>query len=344
MSTVQFATSLATQDRWGVLVAAYLFLGGMGAALIATSVLAHRYFSADRAITLWGVLSGEAFLGVGSALLLLDLLHPMRVWEILLPWNQFVQHTSWIAWGTQFIIWAMVAGLLYIWPLMLDEPWFRRLPVLGGLLEAWFNLALIRQIGRLTQALRTPLAWLAILCGLGTALYTGLLLRSFPAAALWANALVPPLFTVSAFSTALAWLLLVMYGVLKQHGSMARVLERLDVLLIAVEIVLVAGILFGVLPHSLSGKASYALLMNNAGWLAGFLGLGLLLPFALELKGVLAGWKQGAPVMLASVLVLMGGFLLRHYFLASGVYVFPWGNTGHAGLVQAGIYHLLTVH
>jgi formate-dependent nitrite reductase membrane component NrfD len=29
-------------------------------------------------------------------------------------------------------------------------------------------------------------------------------------------------------------------------------------------------------------------------------------------------------VMLAAVLVLFGGYLLRHYFLAAGVYAYPW--------------------
>lgn len=76
MNSVHFATSLIVQDRWATLVAAYLFLGGLGAALIALSLFSHLYFRANRAVTLWGTLAGEAFLGVGSALLLIDLLHP----------------------------------------------------------------------------------------------------------------------------------------------------------------------------------------------------------------------------------------------------------------------------
>ena len=51
---------------------------------------------------------------------------------------------------------------------------------------------------------RRVVGWLAVVNGVGVAVYTGLLLQSFPAVALWNNPGVPLLFTVSAFSTALA--------------------------------------------------------------------------------------------------------------------------------------------
>jgi formate-dependent nitrite reductase membrane component NrfD len=47
-------------------------------------------------------------------------------------------------------------------------------------------------------------------------------------------------------------------------------------------------------------------------------------PFLLELKGIWTGWSGRAPVMFAAVLVLTGGFLLRYYFLHTGVYTHPW--------------------
>jgi formate-dependent nitrite reductase membrane component NrfD len=56
---------------------------------------------------------------------------------------------------------------------------------------------------------------------MGTVFYTGLLLQSFPAVALWHNPGVPLLFIVSAFSTAMAFLLLVLYLAVKReedHG------------------------------------------------------------------------------------------------------------------------------
>jgi formate-dependent nitrite reductase membrane component NrfD len=50
----------------------------------------------------------------------------------------------------------------------------------------------------------------------------------------------------------------------------------------------------------------------------------LIVPFFIELKGVLKGWQGPIPIMLASVMVLVGGYLLRHYFMYAGVYAQPW--------------------
>ena len=66
------------------------------------------------------------------------------------------------------------------------------------------------------------------------------------------------------------------------------------------------------------------LLWNDYGWLIGFIGFGLIVPFLLELKGVMRGWGSRVPILTASVLVLAGGYLLRHYFMYAGVYAYPW--------------------
>lgn len=69
---------------------------------------------------------------------------------------------------------------------------------------------------------------------------------------------------------------------------------------------------------------SAQLLWNDMGWLIGFTCFGLLVPFFIELKGVIKGWRSPAQIMLASVLVLAGGYLLRYYFMYAGVYARPW--------------------
>ena len=324
---VHLVGTFATQERWLTLVIAYLFLGGLGAALIAISTFTDRYFRPSPALTRWGIYSGVVFLGVGSLLLLFHLLHPVRAWEVLLPWNPLLHPTSWIAWGTQFIIWSMVFAMLYAWP-RVHEGWTTRLFARVGVMS-W--------LARWCERFATPFAWLAILNALATVVYTGLLLRSFPAVALWHNPLVPALFTVSALSTGLAYLLLVQYAVLREHGPIARVYERLDVLLIIVEMVLVGLLLFAVLPASASGRASYALLMGSWGWILGFMVLGLLVPLLLEIKGSLKGWNSPLPVVTAAVLVLVGGYLLRHYFLGSGVYYFPWANAHQLGVLGSDV-------
>ena len=60
-----------------------------------------------------------------------------------------------------------------------------------------------------------------------------------------------------------------------------------------------------------AASESFKLLFHDLGWLIGFIGFGLLVPFLLELKGVIKGWTSHMPIVTASVLVMVGGYLLR---------------------------------
>jgi len=95
-------------------------------------------------------------------------------------------------------------------------------------------------------------------------------------------------------------------------------------MLIAAELVILFSFFFYLQRGFQSAAVSAQLLWNDWGWLIGFIGFGLVVPFFLELKGVIKGWSSPVPIMLASGLVLMGGYLLRHYFMYAGVYARPW--------------------
>jgi len=100
--------------------------------------------------------------------------------------------------------------------------------------------------------------------------------------------------------------------------------ERTDVILISVEL-LIIFVFFHFTTYGLeSARHTASLLWENMGWIIGFIGFGLLVPFFIELRAVTTGWKSPAPVVLAAVLVLMGGYLLRHYFMYAGVYERPY--------------------
>ena len=87
-------------------------------------------------------------------------------------------------------------------------------------------------------------------------------------------------------------------------------------------------ILFSFFNYTLSGSESgyrsAQLLWHDMGWLIGFIGFGLVVPFFLELKGVIKGWSGRFPTVASGLLVLMGGYMLRHYFMYAGVYAYPW--------------------
>jgi formate-dependent nitrite reductase membrane component NrfD len=311
-----------TQDIWTWWFAIYLYTGGLGAATLAVTFLTDMYLKPHRNLVLWGAGAGVVLLSVGSLMLFSHLLDHLAAIHVLNPLAMFNQPTAWIAWGTQFILWMMVWGVLYAIPYARATPLFQTMPLVGKVLEWDFVVKLSGMIERFSKII----GWLAVVNGVGVAVYTGLVLQSFPAVALWANPGVPLLFTVSAFSTGMAFLLLIMYTVIKdQADEHIRVLyERIDLVLISAELVIIFSFFFYLQRGSESAIRSWELLFNDFGWLIGFIGFGLIVPFFLELKGVVKGWSSHVPIIAASVFVLAGGYLLRHYFMYAGVYAYPW--------------------
>lgn len=314
--------SYTTQDLWTWWIAMYLFFGGLGAATLSISFLSDMFCRPHRQLVLWGALSGVVMLGISSAVLFGHLLHHVAVINVLNPLVLFRQPHAWIAWGTQFILWMMVWGIVYALPYMRETPSFVKLPVVGGLLKGPF----VDWIVRCCQRRRRWVGWLATINGIGTAVYTGLLIQSFPAVALWHNPGVPLLFTVSAFSTAFAYLVVLMNVFIPDpnDSDIRHRFERFGLILIATELVIIFSFFNYTLSGSESGYRSAQLLWHNWGWLIGFLGFGLIVPFFIDLKGVIKGWGSRVPTVSAALLVLMGGYLLRHYFMYSGVYARPW--------------------
>ncbi|MBF0124471.1 MAG: polysulfide reductase NrfD [Magnetococcales bacterium] len=314
----------ATQNIWTDWFAVYLFLGGMGSAIIAVSFLTHMYLREEKELVMWGALSGVAMMALGSSMLFLHLINKWAAIYILTPWAIFHKPDSWIAWGSQFIIWLQITAILFALPFMVAKPRLLNWPLVGAILK----LDMVRSVAAMAARFQTFLGVVSILTGIGTVVYTGLLLQSFPAVTLWHNPALPILFTVSAFSTAMAWLLIIMYMFIPHRvdATIKVLYERIDVALITAELVIIFSFFNFTLSGSESGYRSAELLWNSMGWLVGFIGFGLLVPLALEIKcvfgiGVLCGKYVIIP---ASVLVLMGGFLLRHYFMAAGVYAYPW--------------------
>lgn len=314
--------SYVTQQWWTWWFAVYLFLGGLGAATMAVAFLTDMYLKKHPTLVIWGTLSSFAMVGFGSLMLFIHLLDHIAVIHVLNPLVLWNKPDAWIAWGTQFITWLMVWGVLYPLPYFVDSPFFNRLPVVGTILR----LPLVNTVAGICGRYHKLLGWLATVNGIGVAVYTGLLLQSFPPVALWHNPGVPILFTVSAFSTALAFLLLVLNLFIKQPDDQGiRVFyERTDLILISAELVILFSFFHYLSAGSESAAHSAQLLWNDLGWLIGFIGFGLLVPFFLELKGVIKGWSTHVPIVFASVLVLFGGYLLRHYFMYAGVYAHPW--------------------
>ncbi len=85
--------SFVQQTTWGWMIAAYLFLGGLGGAVGAIGIGIDLYLEPHRRMGIFAALSGFVFLAVGTLLLMLDLLQPLKVVFF------FLNPSSWIFWG-----------------------------------------------------------------------------------------------------------------------------------------------------------------------------------------------------------------------------------------------------
>ncbi len=310
----------STQNVWTWWIALYLFLGGLGGAVVVVTCLTDIYIKKHKQLVIWGNISALIMLSVGSLMLFLHLLDPWAVIHVLNPMVLINKPDAWISWGTQFIIWMIVWSMVYTLPYLLESAFWKKMPLVGSILGAFTWL------GNLSEKFHKTIGWLAIINAAGTVAYTGLLLQSFPAVALWHNPGVPLLFMVSAFSTAMAFLLLVLYLAIndKEDATLRVFYERTDVILIAVEL-LIIFVFFHFTTYGLeSARYTAGILWNDMGWIVGFLAFGLIVPFLIEFRGVTKGWNSPVPIVLAAIMVLSGGYLLRHYFMYAGVYERPY--------------------
>jgi formate-dependent nitrite reductase membrane component NrfD len=286
---------------WGPLIAWYLFLAGMGAGAYLVGVGASGLGRKYQPLVKPGILLGAPLVAIGSGLLLLDLGNPLRFYlGFLRP------QSSMISVGIMIITVFILFGLLHIaallWPSRVKLS-SRSLGWLGGI-NAVFALA--------------------------TAVYTGLLLGVVKAVPFWNTPMLPLLFLVSALSTGAGAILLVLAllrlirPVGKEEGEQvqasAHLLSRVDIPLIAVELLVLFFLLFlmGGGPSVAAESARYLVTGGFAvAFWVGLVVIGLLLPAVLEAWSLRGG--KGLNVgALAGLCLLIGGIILRYAVLSAG--------------------------
>ena len=179
---------IETQHAWGLLVAIYLFLGGLSAGAILTSCILELFAGGRFKTTInIGAWIGVVALGLGLLSLVAETGQPFRA---IVLFNSFVNFSSWMTIGAWLLFFAlMVFGLFAI----LKTEWLT-----VRLSNIWKPLKKIAPI-----AVRI-LAVIGIPVSLGVAIYTGILLGVLEFIPLWNTWLLPLLFTVSAIDTGMA--------------------------------------------------------------------------------------------------------------------------------------------
>ncbi|MDH3975560.1 MAG: polysulfide reductase NrfD [Deltaproteobacteria bacterium] len=284
------------------MVAVYLFLGGLGAGAFIAGVVA-VYINREKYNTISRVGAYVAPLPVilGTALLIFDLDRPYRALSLF--WN--VHGVSAMSWGAWILMLFSVVAVIYAL-IHLAE---------AGSLSAAEPLA----------GLKKPIEIVGLVLAFATVVYTGVLLSLAYGSRGMFSQMIPVLFTVSAISTGVAAVMLFMSMSSARDNHGINRLGWADSILIAIEISLVGIWLLAMINGSPANRESIQLLTSGPFsmmfWI-GFVLVGLIVPLVMELAHIKAskgssGHGTGT-ALLASVMVLVGGMVLRYVVLIAG--------------------------
>jgi formate-dependent nitrite reductase membrane component NrfD len=292
---------------WGWEIPVYLFLGGLTAGLmILAPLLAWRLGDERSNWSRWLPFAAPLILSVGMFALLLDLEYKTHVFRF---YTSF-QWTSPMSWGSWILVLIYPAvsllGLAYLTPREVE----RHAGFLG-----WASLNNV--VGRFRDfAIRhlRALEWSNLILGVALGAYTGILLGTLGARALWSSGLLGPLFLVSGLSTGAA--LFMLFPINKDEHHLVR---NLDIAAIGLELVLLGLFFVDLMNGSGQVGRQAASLFLGGSYTAVFWSLvviaGLMVPLFLE---VYESRHKMRATLVAPVLLLIGGFALRWILVTAG--------------------------
>jgi formate-dependent nitrite reductase membrane component NrfD len=299
---------------WTWEISVYLFLGGLTAGIIIFAALANlrqdreRLPFAANQLALWAPI----VLSLGMTTLFLDLEHKLyvfRFYTTLVP-------SSPMSWGAWILIIIYPVSILQILStLRAGYPWLagllERIPTAGWLLD-------------LVERWRRPIAMVAIPSAVALGIYTGILLSAFSARPFWNSGLLGILFLVSGLSAGAAFAVLLA----RQHEE-KRLFTRLDIGIIVVELAVVALLLINLATGPEQQIQALSYLLSDTGYAVAFwglfIGLGLVIPLLIEFRELVSANR--ALAIIGPLLVLMGGYTLRHVTVELGQET-SWTNYG----------------
>jgi len=285
---------------WHWEIPLYLFLGGLAAGLLFFASL-YTILGKEKqmqATVKWGPFLASIALVIGLFALFLDLKHKMYFWRLYTT----VRLESPMSWGAWTLM--VITPLSFIWSASfikeLIPKWDWKFDFLNKA-EAW------------VIKYRVGFAWVMIVYAVVLGIYTGILLSAFNARPLWNTSILGPLFLVSGMSTGVAAILL-----MSQNHSERKLLSKVDLLLIGIELFFIVHMFMGFLASSEVQIQAAELFLGGeftvSFWVFVIL-LGLIFPAALEILE-LRGYK--IPVVIPAVLILFGGLLFRFIMVEAG--------------------------
>jgi formate-dependent nitrite reductase membrane component NrfD len=285
------------QKDWGWLIAAYLFLGGIGAGAYTIAAINSFLGEAGELSTTVGLWIGFPALLIGSLFLIADLGTPKNAFLAGMK-----PGSSWIARGFWIITLFMICSFLHL--VLAEFTDFGSTASGGGILSL--------------------IAILGIVSAVGTMGYTGILLSASKGIPFWRSGVVPVVFVISALVTGhfIIALGMVLFGGGAATAAEFRLMAAEAAGLVVIEVLAIFFFLHEAfkLPDP---RESAERILRNRMFVVGYFLLGLLAPLVLMLILVFY-MADGAmsPILavmaLGSVLGLVGGLVLRQAILVCG--------------------------
>jgi len=285
---------------WHWEIPVYLFLGGLAAGIMFFA----GYFTIMRkekemqATVKYAPMLVPFALVLGLIALFLDLKHQLYFWRLYTT-IRLESPMSWGAWTLMF-----VTPLSMAWAASYMKEVFPK----------WdWKFKFIDQIINFIIEYRKAMAWALMILAVILGVYTGILLSAFNARPLWNTSILGVLFLVSGMSTGLATIIW-----MSKSKYERKVLSRIDLIFIAVELFLIIHMLMGFLAASEVQIEAAQLFLGGeftvVFWVFVII-LGLIFPAILEILE-LRGFH--IPIWIPSLLILIGGLVFRFVMVEAG--------------------------
>jgi len=285
---------------WHWQIPLYLFLGGLAAGIIffAAYFVVRGKEKEMPATVKWASIIAPIVLVIGLGVLFWDLKHKLYFWQLYTT----IRFTSPMSWGA----WTLMAitPLSIVWVASYMKEMFPR----------WdWKFDFLNQAEAWVIKYRIPFAWIMMILAIILGVYTGILLSAFNARPLWNTSILGPLFLVSGFSTGLAATMWV-----SNDEYERKVLSRIDLIFIAVELFLIVHLFMGFMAGTAVKMEAAQLFLGGeftvSFWVFVVL-LGLVFPATLE---TLELWGYHVPKWVPPFLILFGGLMFRFVMVEAG--------------------------
>ncbi len=285
---------------WHWQIPLYLFLGGLAAGILffAGYFVVRGKEQKMQATVKWAPILAPVVLILGLAALFWDLKHKLYFWQLYTT----IRLESPMDWGAWTLLAITPISLIWVGSYMKEifPSWDWKFKFIDRF-EAW----VIKN--------RISLAWIMMIYAIILGIYTGILLSAFNARPLWNTSILGPLFLVSGFSTGLATTIWI-----SKDAEERKVLSRIDLAFIVIELFLIVHLFMGFLAGSETAIEAAKLFLGGSFtvsfWVFVVL-LGLIFPAILE---TLELWGFHVPKWMPSVLILFGGLMFRFVIVEAG--------------------------